>query len=67
VVRIEGRPVIVLSDNHKSTAWIAFLLAHEIGHIGQGKARQIDPGALVLISSTLSIIIGQSKHGRDLS
>ena len=43
VVRIEGRPVIVLSDNHKSPAWIAFLLAHELGHIGRGHLQDGEP------------------------
>ena len=43
VVRIEGRPVIVLSDNHKSPAWIAFLLAHEIGHVGRGHLHDSEP------------------------
>ena len=43
VVRIEGRPIIVLSDNHKSPAWIAFLLAHELGHVGRGHLHDGDP------------------------
>ena len=43
VVQIEGRPVIVLSDNHKSPAWIAFLLAHELGHVGRGHLHESEP------------------------
>lgn len=43
VVRIEGRPIIVLSDNHKSPAWIAFLLAHELGHVECGHLHDGEP------------------------
>jgi hypothetical protein len=32
----KGRPVIVLSKNQKSAAWILFILAHELGHILAG-------------------------------
>lgn len=33
VMKVSGRPVIVVSRNSKSKAWISFILAHEIGHI----------------------------------
>lgn len=36
VARIEGRPVIVLCDNQKFDAWLAFLIAHELAHIAKG-------------------------------
>lgn len=31
-----GRPVIVLSKAHRRTAWLLFVLAHELGHIAGG-------------------------------
>ena len=33
VASVEGRPVIVLSENHKPTAWLLFHVAHELGHV----------------------------------
>lgn len=30
------RPVIMISKKHKSSAWLAFILAHELGHLIQG-------------------------------
>lgn len=35
-VRIDGRPAIVLACRRKHSAWLAFHLAHEMGHIGVG-------------------------------
>lgn len=32
----KGRPVIVLSKKAKPTAWLLFILAHELGHIATG-------------------------------
>lgn len=32
----KGRPVIVLSKKAKPTAWLLFILAHELGHIASG-------------------------------
>ncbi len=34
--KVNGRPVIVLSRNQKHTAWLLFILAHELGHIVKG-------------------------------
>jgi len=33
VVRINGRPVIVLTKTSKFSSWLLFILAHEMGHI----------------------------------
>ena len=33
---IDGRPVIVISKAATQPAWLLFILAHEIGHIGSG-------------------------------
>ena len=35
-VRVNGRPVIVLASNKRASAWLLFVLAHEIGHIASG-------------------------------
>lgn len=32
VAQVEGRPAIVLSNNHRFSAWLLFILAHELGH-----------------------------------
>ena len=34
--RVHGRPVIVLCRHEKATAWLLFILAHELGHIALG-------------------------------
>lgn len=33
---INGRPAIVLSRNDRHPAWLVFILAHELGHVGSG-------------------------------
>lgn len=33
---VNGRPVVVLSKNAKPSAWLLFVLAHELGHIVSG-------------------------------
>ena len=33
---INGRPVIIISKDSKQEAWLLFILAHELGHIGSG-------------------------------
>jgi hypothetical protein len=32
----KGRPAVVLAKNAKKTAWLLFILAHELGHIASG-------------------------------
>jgi Zn-dependent peptidase ImmA (M78 family) len=39
VAIIDGRPVIVLSLNRRHSAWQAFLLGHEMGHIAKRHVR----------------------------
>lgn len=34
-VRIQGRPVIIISREMKYSAWLLFILAHELGHIAR--------------------------------
>ncbi len=36
----EGRPVIATGKNHKSSAWMAFIVAHELGHIISGHVQE---------------------------
>jgi hypothetical protein len=45
VASIGDRPVVVVADNHKATAWSLFILAHEIGHIVSG---HVPVGALLV-------------------
>ncbi len=42
-VRVSGRPAIVLAKNSKFSAWLLFLLAHELGHIICGHLRDEEP------------------------
>jgi hypothetical protein len=39
---IESRPVIVLSKNIKYSAWLLFILAHELGHLASGHVKNGD-------------------------
>jgi hypothetical protein len=39
-VRVNGRPVIVVSRRSSHPAWIAFLVAHELGHIARGHVEE---------------------------
>ncbi|MBE9070044.1 ImmA/IrrE family metallo-endopeptidase, partial [Leptolyngbya cf. ectocarpi LEGE 11479] len=36
VVMIDGRPVIVIGSSRQQSAWLLFILAHELGHIANG-------------------------------
>lgn len=36
VVMVEGRPVIIIGSSRKQSAWLLFILAHELGHIANG-------------------------------
>lgn len=36
VIKIGNRPAIIVSKKKSSRAWLAFIVAHEIGHIGCG-------------------------------
>ena len=43
--RVKGRPVIVLCKNDNFSAWLLFILAHELGHIALGHVE--DDGLLI--------------------
>jgi len=43
--RVNGRPVIVLCRHAKSSAWLLFILAHELGHLALGHVP--DEGTLI--------------------
>lgn len=45
---IGGRPVIVILSGRKSPSWIAFILAHELGHIHRG---HLKPGETLVDQS----------------
>ena len=34
--KIRGRPVVVIAKDQKTSAWLLFILAHELGHIALG-------------------------------
>lgn len=38
-----GRPVIVLSKKHRHEAWLSFICAHELGHVGCGHLAEGEP------------------------
>lgn len=44
-VRVRGRPIVVLCKKAQATAWLLFILAHELGHIALGHIPE--DGALV--------------------
>ena len=43
--RVNGRPVVVLCRNVKYSAWLLFILAHELGHLALGHVP--DEGTLI--------------------
>lgn len=48
VIRVGDRPAIIVSKKKSSQAWLAFILAHEIGHIGCGHLEQ--DGSIIDVS-----------------
>lgn len=58
---IDGRPVIVLSRAVAQSAWLAFILAHELGHLASG---HIAPDELI-IDENLEETAGDDKDERD--
>lgn len=36
VISVDGRPAIIVSKKKSSRAWLSFIVAHELGHIGCG-------------------------------
>ncbi len=43
--KMNGRPVIALCKNAKNSAWLLFILAHELGHIALG---HVDDNGMLL-------------------
>lgn len=48
VISVDGRPAIIISKKKSSRAWLAFIVAHELGHIGCGHFRE--SGSIVDVS-----------------
>ncbi|MDQ1835230.1 hypothetical protein [Massilia scottii] len=48
VIKVGDRPVILISKKKSSRAWLAFILAHELGHIGCGHLD--DVGSIIDVS-----------------
>ncbi|MEX3691910.1 hypothetical protein AB3X91_09210 [Paraburkholderia sp. BR14263] len=42
VMRVNDRPAIIVSKKKSSRAWLAFIVAHEIGHIASGHLERAD-------------------------
>lgn len=45
VINVNSRPVILISKKKSSQAWLAFIVAHEIGHIGR---RHLDRNSSII-------------------
>jgi hypothetical protein len=45
VINVNNRPVILISKKKSSQAWLAFIVAHEIGHIGR---RHLDQNGSII-------------------
>jgi hypothetical protein len=48
VIKVGSRPAIIMSKKKSSRAWLSFILAHEIGHIGCGHLG--DEGSIIDVS-----------------
>jgi len=59
---VEGRPVIVLASGRDGAPWLAFYVAHELGHVMLRHVRS-DTGPLV--DGTLASATGAGTHERD--
>ncbi|MEM1202845.1 MAG: ImmA/IrrE family metallo-endopeptidase [Acidobacteriota bacterium] len=59
---VEGRPVIVLASNRDSPPWLAFHLAHELGHIMLG---HVGPEQPYLVDDKLDNATGSNAQERE--
>jgi hypothetical protein len=59
---VEGRPVVVLASGRDGPPWLAFHLAHELGHILLGHVR---PESAAVVDGSLSSKTGTSRHERE--
>jgi Zn-dependent peptidase ImmA (M78 family) len=39
---INGKPVIILSNNRRYSSWLVFILAHELGHVACGHLENVE-------------------------
>lgn len=62
-LRVENRPVILIVRNEVSPAKLAYLVAHEIGHIASGHLRA--DGNSVLVDEALPVNSKQSASDED--
>lgn len=67
VIKVGDRPVILISKKKSSRAWLAFILAHELGHIGCGHLD--DVGSIIDVSlqeqTTFETGITADAHERE--
>ncbi len=59
---VEERPVIILASGRDGAPWLAFYLAHEIGHIMLG---HVQPDTEALVDGTIAGEAGASGHERE--
>ncbi len=59
---VRGRPIIVLASRRDSAPWLAFYVAHELGHIMLGHVRS---GGGALIDKSLASATGQDTDERE--
>lgn len=59
--RVNGRPVIVLCKNSNYSAWLLFILAHELGHVALGHIESDG----VLIDDRMKYDIRDQKEVQD--
>ena len=59
---IEGRPVIVLASGRDGPPWLAFHLAHELGHLMLG---HVGPGSEALVDTSLEGEAGSGARERE--
>lgn len=62
VVMIQGRPAIVLSRIVKFSSWMAFILAHEMGHLANNHCRN---GEMIVDESLSESSIGGTEDNLD--
>ncbi|MDO8550001.1 MAG: hypothetical protein Q7S39_07625 [Ignavibacteria bacterium] len=43
VINFKGRPIILVSQNRKQSAWVLFIISHEIGHIIKKHISESEP------------------------
>jgi hypothetical protein len=59
---IDGRPIVILATGRDGPPWLAFHVAHELGHIMLGHVR---PGARALVDETLTGSPGDGTQEKE--